>query len=167
MRAIAITCLALLVAVPALADSHVDATAEQEQPERTKHPLLFYLPNRIFDVLDLARARVRIGPGIGLSARATRPVSVAAGFYATLFVGLPGPRGDAQIPWPLGVENYAGLDVSVLGFSTEGFGPDYGAGEVGAGVQAALVGVDVGLDPLEVLDLVLGFIFIDFQDDDF
>ena len=161
-----------LLPVPALADSHEEAEAQEEQQaeqeeERNKHPILFYLPNRIFDVLDVARARVRVGPGVGVSARVTKPASVAVGFYASIFAGLPGPRGGAKIPFPIGVENYAGADVSVMGVSTEGFGPNYGVGEVGAGVQAGLFGIDVGIDPVEILDLVLGFVFIDFMDDDF
>lgn len=165
--------LALLPAT-ALADAPPDADEAQplevqaEEPEpRAKHPLLFYLPNRVFDLMDLVRARVRIGPGIGASARATKPLSATAGFYASLFAGLPGPRGRARIPWPAGVENYAGADVSVFGAATEGFGPDYGPTEIGVGVQAVAVGVDVGLDPLEALDLLLGFVFIDIRDDDF
>ncbi|MGH0030403.1 MAG: hypothetical protein ACQGVC_11480 [Myxococcota bacterium] len=163
MHKIAVLLLTVsLFSVPAFAEEEV-----VEEQERNKHPILFYLPNRVFDVMDLVRARVRIGPGIGVSARVTKPVSVTAGFYASLFAGLPGPRGEASIPWPVGVENYAGADVSVFGFSTESFGPEYGMGEVGAGVQAALVGVDVGVDPIEVLDLLLGFVFIDLADDDF
>ena len=140
---------------------------EGQEDERTKHPILFYLPNRVFDILDLVRARVRVGPGIAASVRVTKPVSVTAGLYASIFVGLPGPRGRARIPWPLGMENYAGADVSVFGVSTKGFGPNYGVAEIGAGVHAGLPGIDVGLDPLEALDLLLGFVFIDIRDDDF
>ena len=164
MKIATLLALVLFTASPAFADAH---PPEEGAEEREKHPVLFYLPNRIFDVLDVARARVRIGPGVGVSARVTKPVSVNLGFYATLFAGLHGPRNEPEIPWPIGVENYAGAEVSVLGFSTEGFGPDYGPAEVGAGVHAGLVGLDVGVDPLEVLDLVLGFLFIDLVDDDF
>jgi hypothetical protein len=172
MRRTAIWWLILaLLPVPALADSHEEAETQEEgeeqEEERTKHPILFYLPNRIFDVLDVARARARIGPGVGVSARVTKPVSVTAGFYASVFVGLPGPRGGPKIPFPIGMENYAGADVSVMGVSTEGFGPNYGVGEIGAGVHAGVMGVDAGIDPVEILDLVLGFVFIDFMDDDF
>ena len=173
MRRFAILLL-ILALLPALADAppedepqREEAEAEEQDEERSTHPILFYLPNRVFDLLDVVRARARVGPGVAVSARATKPVSVTAGFYASLFAGLPGPRGRAKIPWPVGMENYAGADVSVIGISTEGFGPNYGVGEVGAGVQAGLFGIDVGIDPVEILDLVLGFVFIDFMDDDF
>ena len=46
-------------------------------------------------------------------------------------------------------------------------GPDYGVAEVGVGLHAALLGVDVGVDPLEIVDLVLGFLTIDLRGDDF
>ena len=65
------------------------------------------------------------------------------------------------------MENYAGADISVFGVSTKGFGPNYGMAEIGVGVQAGSPGLDVGLDPLEALDLLLGFVFVDLQDDDF
>ncbi len=172
MRRTAISLLFLtLLPVPALADATPDEAEpqleEREEEERTKHPILFYLPNRMFDLLDLVRARVRVGPGVAVSGRVTKPVSVTAGFYASIFAGLPGPRGRAKIPWPVGIENYAGADISVFGVSTKGFGPNYGMAEIGVGVQAGLPGLDVGLDPLEALDLLLGFVFVDLQDDDF
>lgn len=140
---------------------------EVEEEERARHPILFYLPNRIFDLMDVVRARARVGPGVAVSARATRPVSVTAGFYASVFAGIPGPRGEAKIPWPVGMENYAGADVSVADAGTDAFAPYYGPAEVGAGLQAGLLGFDFGLEPLEALDLVLGFLFIDMRDDDF
>jgi hypothetical protein len=160
----------ILLSGPALGEEpseEVDSQQEQQQEVRTKHPILFYLPNRVFDILDLVRARARVGPGIGVSARVTKPVSATAGFYASVFAGLPGPRGRAKIPWPVGMENYAGAELSVFGVSTKGFGPDYGMGEIGVGAHAGLMGIDVGLDPLEALDLLLGFVFVDIQDDDF
>ena len=141
--------------------------AEGDEPERTKHPILLYLPNRLFDFMDVVRARVRVGPGIAVQARATRPVSVALGGYSSLFVGLPGPRGRPEVPWPVGIENYAGIEVSVVGAHTERWGPSYGPTEVGAGAQLAVVGVDIGLEPLELIDLLLGFVFLDIRDDDY
>ena len=45
-------------------------------------------------------------------------------------------------------------------------GPGFGPTEVGAGVQAGLVGIDIGLEPRELLDFVAGLLFIDLRDDD-
>jgi len=130
--------------------------------------LLFYLPNRIFDVLDLVRLRARVGPGVAVRARATEGVDVGIGSYASVFAGLPGPRSQVEIPFPVGFETYSGIelgpgDAEVSG----GYSPDYSVTEFGASVQAVLVGVDVGLDPFEVLDLVTGFFLVDLRGDDF
>jgi hypothetical protein len=138
------------------------------EPERAKHPFLMYIPNRLFDVLDMVRLRARVGPGFALSARATEAVDATLGGYTSLYVGLPGPRGKPRIPWPFGIENFAGVEVSVVGAGDEDrFEPGYGALEVGAGTQLLLLGVDVGVDPLEVVDLALGFLTIDIGKDDY
>jgi hypothetical protein len=153
----------LLAPVSALA-------GEANQPEPSGksfgHRLLFYIPNRFFDIFDLARVRLRVGPGIAVDARVTKYGDLYAGGYSSLFVGLHGPRTKPGIPWPIGLESRAGIKVtSVANAATQG--PAYGYGEVGAGFQAAIVGVDVGVDAVEILDLVLGFFFIDLTGDDF
>jgi hypothetical protein len=67
-----------------------------------------YLPNRIFDVLDLVRLRVRVGPGLSAGARAG-PAKAFLGAHASVFVGLPGPRQEPRVPLPVGFESVAGL----------------------------------------------------------
>ncbi len=151
----------LLASVPAFAEE-----ANQPKPSGKSfgHRLLFYIPNRIFDLFD--PARVRVGPGFAVDARVTRYGDVYAGAYGTLFVGIHGPRTNPRIPWPLGFESRAGIKAtSVADAATQG--PSYGYGEIGAGFQAAILGVDVGVDVVEILDLVLGFFFIDLTGDDF
>jgi hypothetical protein len=148
----------------------VSAIAEEEKAESSGksfgHRVLFYIPNRIFDVFDLVRARVRVGPGLAVDARVTKYGDLYVGGYSTLFVGIHGPRTKPRIPWPIGFEARAGIKAtSVADVATEG--PSYGYGEVGVGFQAAIVGVDVGADVVEVLDLVLGLFFIDLTGDDF
>jgi hypothetical protein len=140
-----------------------------EEAERTRHPVLMYIPNRIFDLLDLVRFRVRVGPGLTVQARATDAVDVVLGAHATIFAGVPGPRGRPRINLPVGVEAFAGAEVSVVGDKTEtGWSkPYYGPLEVGAGFQAAILGLDVGVDPLEFLDLAAGILFLDLLDDDY
>ena len=148
----------------------VSALAEEEKEEPSGksfgHRVLFYIPNRIFDVFDLVRARVRVGPGLAVGARVTKYGDLYAGGYSTLFVGIHGPRLEPRIPWPIGLESRAGIEATaVADASTEG--PTYGYGEIGTGFQAAIVGIDVGIDAAEILDLVLGFFFIDLTGDDF
>jgi hypothetical protein len=149
-------------------DAAVEQEAVEEEPSRgIGHRLLWYIPNRISDVLDIVRARVRVGPGIALGVRATELVDVYLGSYATVFVGVPGPRRERSFNWPFGVESKSGIEVSVADASMEGdIGPNYGWVEVGLGFQALIVGVDVGVDVLEVVDLVTGLILIDIIGDD-
>jgi len=153
----------LLLPISALAGE----TTPPERPGKPlSHRLLFYIPNRIFDVFDLVRARVRVGPGFAIDGRVTKYGDVYAGSYSTLFVGIHGPRMKPRVPWPIGFESRTGIKAtSVANAATKG--PPYGYGEVGAGFQAAIIGVDVGVDPVEVLDLILGFFLIDLTGDDF
>ncbi len=153
----------LLASASALAE---EATQSESSEKSFGHRLLFYVPNRIFDVFDLVRARLRVGPGLAIDARATKYGDLFAGSYGTLFVGLHGPRTKPRIPWPVGLESRAGIKAtSLANVATKG--PAYGFGEVGTGFQAAIVGIDVGVDAVEILDLVLGLFFIDLTGDDF
>jgi hypothetical protein len=153
----------LLTSVSALAG---EATQPEPSGRSFGRRLLFYVPNRIFDVFDLVRARLRVGPGFAVDARVTKYGDLYAGAYTTLFVGIHGPRTKPRIPWPIGFEARAGIKgTSLADVATEG--PAYGYGEVGAGFQAAIVGLDIGVDAVEILDLVLGFFFIDLTGDDF
>ena len=144
------------------------ALSEARASQTFGEKLLWYLPNRIFDALDIVRLRVRVGPGIAVGARVTEAVDVGIGAYSTLFAGAPGPRGRSRANCPLGIEDYVGAEVSVAGGESENepTGPNYGALEVGVGFQAAIVGLDFGIDPGEILDLGLGFLFLDIIPDD-
>ncbi len=149
----------MLVALPASASAG---------PVDVLHGVVTYVPNRVLDVLDIVRARVRVGPGLAVGARATEAADVYAGSYWTLYAGLPGPRGRRLPRLPVGIETRTGVEVSVADASTGlGFAPDYGVAEFGAGFQLLGVGMDVGIDPLEIFDLVAGFFFFDPRDDDF
>lgn len=132
------------------------------------HRLVFYIPNRVFDVFDIVRARVRFGPGFAAQARATKVLSASAGFYTSFWVGLHGYRGKPEIPWPVGIESFAGATVSVVDAAAQpGGGPNYGPTEFGAGVQIGLLGIDLGVLPLEIADLLAGLLTIDLTGDDY
>ncbi|MCB9898019.1 MAG: hypothetical protein H6825_08450 [Planctomycetes bacterium] len=133
------------------------------------HRLAFWIPNRIFDVFDIVRARVLLGPGIGFTVRATEAVDVVLGAHTALMVGIWGPRGEPRIPWPIFPEIFAGAGISVAEATTEDglFTPHYGTVEFGAGAMVGLVGFDVGVDPLEIVDFVVGIFTFDLMDDDF
>jgi hypothetical protein len=144
--------------------------AEKDENERSIFSsVLMYLPNRCFDVMDIFRARLRVGPGFTGSVRATKLADLTAGTHTTFFIGLPGPRNHSVINLPIGMENYVGADVSIVNASNNNrthFSPSYGTLEVGAGTQIGLFGFDFGADPLEALDFILGVFCIDVKKDD-
>jgi hypothetical protein len=125
-----------------------------------------YIPNIVLDLFDVVRLRVRVGPGIAADVRATKLASVFVGSYGSVYAGLPGPRNRPEPKLPFGLESRSGVQVSVVdGTADSDIGPDYGPTEVGLGVQALIVGVDVGVEPLELLDFVAGIFFIDLRAD--
>ena len=150
------------------------AQEARETPQETHeekglgHRLLLYLPNRVLDVLDVVRVRVRIGPGLAISARATEWASVFLGGYTSAYVGLPGPRGRAELPGLCGREIETGVRLLVIGETTQGENsPRYAPDEVGVGAQIGILGADAGASPAELLDLVAGLFLIDLRNDDF
>ncbi|MBK9384363.1 MAG: hypothetical protein IPN34_06015 [Planctomycetes bacterium] len=143
-----------------------EAKEEPKERQGLLVGVLLYLPNRIFDVFDLARVRLRIGPGLSAGLRATRVLNLAIGAHETLFLGLPGPRGEAAIPWPLGIENFSGAEVS-LANGTRAGNVFYGLAEIGGGGQLLLLGGEFGIEPWELVDLVVGLITLDPVGDDF
>ena len=173
-----------IAAQPALADSASPSQSVTTQTTTTqttvtqksqsnetprKHPILMYIPNRIFDVLDIVRARVRIGPGLSVGARVASIVTVFVGGHSTAYVGLPGPRGKPEVPLPFGLEDSSGPSLEPAKENNEETDrhPYYGPMEIGAEAQAAIVGINVGVEPLEALDLLAGILFIDLKGDDY
>jgi hypothetical protein len=139
--------------------------ASAEEPRRNR--LLWYLPNRAFDVLDLVRARARIGLGFAADARVT-VAEVFVGAYGAGYVGLPGPRRERKRPRLLGPESQSGFKVLFAGATSDSeYGPDYSPTEVGAGVHLGILGIDLGADFYEAIDLLAGFILLDPRKDDF
>jgi hypothetical protein len=161
--------LVALTLVFCLGSSYAAAEEPAKESHGFGHRLLFWIPNRIFDVFDIVRLRVRVGPGIAASVRATELADVTVGAYGTLYAGVHGPRAFPQVPWPIGLETLATAEVSVAqAGSDEGrFGPQYGPTEVGLGFQAGIIGLDVGVEPFDVLDFAAGIFTFDPKGDDF
>lgn len=129
--------------------------------------ILLYLPNRVFDLLDIVRFKVRVGPGIAAGARVTELVELYAGTYTSLYAGFPGPRLKPTLPLPVGLESHNGVSASVVDATVDGgIGPDYSPTEVGAGFQLLILGFDFGIDVVEAADFVSGIFTIDLRSDD-
>lgn len=141
---------------------------DDTESHSTLHTVLCYLPNRLLDLTDIFRVRVRVGPGVAVGARATEVASGFVGSYASVYAGLPGPRGGSFPKSPIGLESHNGATVSLVDATVDGgIGPDYGATEIGLGAQLGIIGFDFGIDPLEAVDFITGIFTVDIQDDDF
>ena len=142
--------------------------SEEEEGHSVGHIILLYLPNRLLDLLDIGRARLRVGPGIAFGLRITDAADVFFGSYISAYFGLPGPRQHKLPRSPIGIESYNGAEVSLAKVTTGvGFSPDYSFTEIGLSLHPALVGADVGIDPWQIIDFALGLFCLDVAEDDF
>lgn len=163
--------LALLLA-PLLCISPLHAADEESGEESSDdHSFLvgtlLYIPNRVLDVLDIFRLRVRVGPGFAAGVRATEVAQVYVGTYASVFAGLPGPRLRQTPKLPFGLESHNGASVSVVDATAGGgIGPDYSPSEFGGGVHLGIIGFEFGVDPVELADFVTGLVTVDIREDD-
>ena len=80
-------------------------------------------------------------------------------------MGLPGPRGEPELPLPIGGDSRAGAQASVANASARE--PYYGTLETGAGFQLLYFGLEIGVAPLEAVDLLGEFLLIDIKEDDY
>ncbi|HTE06325.1 MAG TPA: hypothetical protein VK824_09030 [Planctomycetota bacterium] len=154
-------------AAGALAPVRAPARAAASDGDGVLHGVLLYIPDRIFDLLDIVRLRLRVGPGFAADIRATDAADAYLGFYSSIFIGIPGPRGAAFANWPIGYENRSGAELSVVDLGSGGRdGPHYGRVEFGLGLHVALFGLDLGVDPWEAVDFVAGLVTVDLVGDD-
>jgi hypothetical protein len=177
MKTYRFTLSCLLLGLSVLLSSSVIAEQKEEKPEVSKakesedHSFLvgaaLYVPNRVLDLLDIFRLRVRVGPGVAAGVRATEVASAYAGTYASVYAGLPGPRLRQTPKLPVGLESHNGVSASVFDATADGgMGPDYSSTEFGGGVQAGILGLDFGIDPVEIADFVAGIFTLDIREDD-
>jgi hypothetical protein len=153
---------------PAAVPPQAQLPEDKQEKKRKGHPVLCYIPNRIFDALDIVRARVRIGPGYSIGARATELVDVFFGAHSTMYVGLRGSRGKPEIPWPIGVEYNQGLEVSLIdNTSASPDKPVTDPLEFGVETQFLMAGFNVSIEVAEIFDFITGFFLIDLRKDDF
>lgn len=129
---------------------------------------LWYLPNRVMDLVDIFRLRLKVGPGLGATVRMTDYAAFFAGRQHTVFVGLPGPRYPDIVRWPVGFENQRGIVLAGVDASdTLTHPPRYGFSEAGVGLHLGIVGAEAGVDPFEVADFLAGFFLMDLRSDDY
>jgi len=131
------------------------------------HRILWYIPNRILDLVDIVRLRARVGPGISVNVRLTEEANLYMGEYHTAYAGLPGPRRRVQMRSPVGFEQEKGLMLMGVDATDDmNHEPGYSSSEFDIGAQLLIVGGEIGIDPVEIGDFLAGFLFIDPVGDD-
>jgi hypothetical protein len=127
--------------------------------------IVLYIPNRVFDILDIVRLRLRVGPGLSAGVSATELADVFVGAHTSVYAGLRGSRGKPEIPWPFGIENRAGAEISIADATASNVYNDPLG--FGAEAQLGIIGINVAIEVYDILDLITGFIFIDLAKDDY
>lgn len=158
--------LVFLIPLVALSEEKAEES-EADEGHSLAHSVVFYLPNRVLDILDIFRFRALVGPGGAVGVRVTEPLSAFLGSYSVAYAGLPGPRLDDIINYPVGIEARAGAAVSVVELDAyAGTANRYSPTEIGFNLHALLLGFDFGFDPVEVVDFGVGIFGFDIRDDD-
>jgi hypothetical protein len=150
--------------------------------------LVMYVPDRVFDLLDLVTLDVHFGPGVFADVHVTRRIQAALGLRATMGLGAHDQRS-------IGLKNQSEAGVSVLTFGTQSVagttvctsGVHTGAESmvglhsprnsiyqdfrdfwaIGVAVTAGLAGAELDLHPVQLFDFIGGVLFLDFSRDDF
>ena len=133
------------------------------EPEETTHPIittLLYIPNRIFDLMDIFRINIGIGPGGGINLRATKLVQAGIESYHTVRCGIK--RRRVGIPY---FEDMNGFGVGPVYLKAGN--PDRQFTEVGLTFHALFIGAEAAISLEEIADFFLGFFLIDFKKDDY
>ncbi len=130
--------------------------------ENTSHVAWLYLPNRVFDVLDLVHFGAGVGPAIGIEMQATRFARFRWSRGATVGLGWFGRYGQTlQIAT---FDRYPGFDDEDELTKTAWWTPKY---DVSIQLHALVGHVYVGIAPFdELVDLILGFTTYDLKGDD-
>ena len=145
-----------------------NAAIEEEEEEASAGAIGFlwgvamYLPNRVRDLFDVVRFGINLGPGFGVQAKATEFVQAVAISRLSVGVGLQGLRH-----LPVYASGEGALGVGPLtADATAGLGWFQSWTDFRLELHALLAGAHVAVDPVEIVDFVLGFVVIDIREDD-
>jgi hypothetical protein len=150
--------------------------------------VLWYIPDRILDALDVFSFDVHGGFGLWVDAHATRAAQISAGARSVGGFGWHNNRSlglqtQAQAGFsllPFGVEGYSALRAGTSGLDAGTWSEsglhnptstiyadykDYWA--VGGGATLLFFGAEADIHPIQVFDFVVGFFLIDPLNDDF
>lgn len=154
-------------ASPSLSDEEKEVEEEEEEDERAGTVLgtvILYIPNRIFDLVEIVRAGVNVGVGLGVDARATWLAQAVVIHDTSVGAGWQGLR---HLPI-----------CARIGHSTMGAGPistprlglfDWPVNDYDVRLELffLLVGAHAAVDLEAIWDFTAGLLTFDPSDDDF
>jgi hypothetical protein len=120
--------------------------------------ILYYVPNRVLDLIDIARLNVGIGCGFGVNVRLTELAEIGFGQYQTTRFGMKGRV------LPVYEENIDEAGIAFLGYVNGCLQRD--PTEVGADLHLGIIGAQAAISLAEAADFVAGIVLIDLQGDD-
>jgi hypothetical protein len=122
------------------------------------HMVLYYVPNRVLDFIDIGRLSVGFGVGYGVNVRLTELAEVGLGCYESTRFGMKGRV------LPIYEENIDEAGVAFLGFVNGCLQRD--PTEIGADLHVGVIGAQAAVSLAEAADFIVGFLLIDLQGDD-
>ncbi len=111
----------------------------------------------------MVRAGVNVGPGVGLRLKATEPLQISLLERISAGAGLQSLR---HLPVYASAESATG--VGPLGVDANlGIGWYQSPTDIRVEAHVLIVGAHVAIDPVEIVDFILGLFTIDIRKDDF
>jgi hypothetical protein len=149
---------------PPLQDAEEDEEAEEDEDESsTLGVILLYIPNRIFDLFDVARFGINVGPGFGFDARCTKWLKAQFITDTSVGVGLQTLRH-----LPLCIRSQAKLGLAFISTpSMNLIDWHYGDYDLRVELYVLLVGAHVAVELGEIVDFIGGIFTWDPMNDDF
>ena len=120
--------------------------------------ILYYVPNRVLDLVDIGRVSIGIGCGWGFNVRATELLELGYGQYSTTRFGMKGRV------MPVYDEKIDEGGIGFLGYVNGCLQRD--PSEIGADLHLGVIGAQAAVSLMEAVDFVTGFVLIDLQCDD-
>ena len=176
---------AILIGIGMLFSASASVHAQSQWVDK----VTLYFPNRVLDLLDVFSLNIGVGLTAHASLRATHELEIGGGVATTAqmvkdynrqygfasrngYYSGAGPFVSTNMerrPAVLLAKEYWWDKDGLVTPSDEIFLPKEGAidfWEIGGSLGLAVIEADVSIHPVEILDAVLGFFFLDISDDD-
>jgi hypothetical protein len=176
---------AILIGIGMLFSASASVHAQSQWVDK----VTLYFPNRVLDLLDVFSLNIGVGLTAHASLRATHELEIGGGVATTAqmvkdynrqygfasrngYYSGAGPFVSTNMerrPAVLLAKEYWWDKDGLVTPSDEIFLPKEGAidfWEIGGSLGLGVIEADVSIHPVEILDAVLGFFFIDITDDD-